>query len=130
VKSFVRPQEVTNVGNPHFYSIRDERRMVNVDGTIMNPYRSGSFSEHSPKLPWQTTLGYIAHYHVQSEEVYRKRQVSRPRDDTGTAKNVMGNVHGEHNDVENYFVRDKYAKAIHQATGFRLHAKGVSIEAK
>ena len=82
VKSFVRPYEVINAVNPHFYNIRNKNKMYNIQNKIMNPNYPYYFNEFP--IPYYNSPAYIAHYIYQSEETYVERKLNLPRDDDGT----------------------------------------------
>jgi len=113
VKSFVRPQQVTNVVNPHFYALKRPYRSV---GTSGKPT-----ARNSPFVPntifYKHVSAYIAHYVNQCEETYRRRKVQLPRDDTAEFRTdskliTVDHIHSEFNKVENLFPSQRYAGKI------------------
>jgi len=112
VKTFVRPREIINATNPHFYNIKTKNRMFGIDGKmLLSPEKNPSLTQFTfPSIPC-----YIAHYVTQSLETYLRRK-SYPRDDTGTFRTIPDNIkdthHTQYNDVNNYFIKNKYAKSI------------------
>jgi hypothetical protein len=97
VKSFVRPQEIVNSDNPHYYHMRNKSRMI---GLGMNTLKSPQcFSELN--IPFYKSPAYIAHYVFQSEESYLKRKVNLIGDNGIQRSNMGKDIHNHYNDVEN-----------------------------
>jgi hypothetical protein len=109
VKSFVRPSQVTNISNPHFFHIRNPDRRVSMQYNVMNQQHP-EFNE----LPIEYTKSnaYIAHYLNQSEETYINRKLNLPRDDVNAFRNKEENIHQYHNDVDNLSLVNKYLDNI------------------
>ena len=109
VKSFVRPSQVTNITNPHFFNIRNPDRRVSMQYNVMNQQHP-EFNE----LPIEYTksTAYIAHYLYQSEETYINRKLNLPRDDVNAFRNKEENIHQYHNDVDNMSLVNKYLDNI------------------
>jgi hypothetical protein len=97
VKSFVRPDEVVNSTNPHYYTIRNKSRSIGLGfNTLTYPQ---CFSELN--IPFYKSPAYIAHYVYQSEETYIKRKVNLISDN-GTKRCDMGKeIHKLYNDTVN-----------------------------
>jgi hypothetical protein len=72
VKSFVRPNEIINCTNPHFYNMTNPLRMLGIDFKIMKyPYCFNNID-----IPFYKAPAYIAHYVYQSEESYKRRKIN------------------------------------------------------
>jgi len=107
VKSFVRPSQVKDVVNPHWFVIQNKNRYYSGNGTRMS---TGPFNNQP--LPFIKSLAYIAHYLIQSENEYRRRK-GRQMDD-GTSARVIdtSGLNKMHNDVLNNQLQNKYSKKI------------------
>jgi hypothetical protein len=113
VKSFVRPQFVKDVTNPHFFVITNPNRYFSGNYTRMpmNPF-------NEQPMPFFKSSAYIAHYYTQSKEEYLKRK-GRPSDD-GSGIKVQGgskighttNIHKMFNNVVNNQLQYKYSRRI------------------
>jgi hypothetical protein len=111
VKSFVRPNEVVHANNPHFYLIKNKRKMFGVNKRLNN--KTEAFSFNTINMKYSEVPAYIAHYAHQSEESYLRRKVNLPRDDTGTFRNCdVKNIHNCWNGHENLFPKNKYSENI------------------
>jgi hypothetical protein len=97
VKSFVRPDEVINSDNPHYYNIRNKSKSIGLGFNILSYPQC--FSELN--IPFYKSPAYIAHYVYQSEESYINRKINLMADD-GTQRSNMGKeIHNHYNDVIN-----------------------------
>jgi hypothetical protein len=97
VKSFVRPQEIINTHNPHFYNMINKNRMLGLGFNILQ--RPQCFNELN--IPYSESPAYIAHYVFQSENTYKKRKIDKIGDD-GIKRQDMGkDIHNHYNDVIN-----------------------------
>jgi len=107
VKSFVRPECVTDIINPHFYCIRNRSRYLN-SFKFQIPY--GPFNDMP--IPFFKSPIYIAHYYVQSENEYKKRKGRIM--DNGSIVNIPSNeeIHNMHNVTDNHQLRCKYSDNI------------------
>jgi hypothetical protein len=105
VKTFVRPNQIINSEHPHFYNIKNPKKMVALNGNNMGQTRHFNKNE----IPFTSALGFIAHYVYQSEETYKRRKLMLPRDDNAGFRNVEPNLHDQYNEKENTLVRDIYA---------------------
>jgi len=107
VKSFVRPNEIKNCVNPHFYNMKNPSRMLGIDFKIMkNPYYFNNID-----IPFYKAPAYIAHYVYQSEESYKRRKINLKGDD-GTIRSDIGiEIHNLYNDTIN-IQPQKYVKNI------------------
>ena len=110
VKTFVRPKEIKNVVNPHYYNMKKERKMYNIDKRRMNP--SIGFAFHENIISYKNVDAYIAHYVHQSEQTYIRRKILLPQDDTGTMRSKDPNIHNYYNDVDNDMPKKKYTHNI------------------
>jgi hypothetical protein len=114
VKSFVRPKEIIDATNPHFYNIRNSSRMVGVGGRQI--IGDKAFNDNYT-IPFANARAYIAHYVNQSEETFIRRKCLLPADDTGRFRNEMRNqnvthIHSEYNNVINLYPKQKYSDNI------------------
>lgn len=97
VKSFVRPREIINTNNPHFYNMFNKNRMLGLGFNIIQYPQC--FNDLN--IPYSESPAYIAHYVFQSENTYKKRKVEKVGDD-GIQRSDMGkDVHDHYNDVIN-----------------------------
>lgn len=109
IKSFVRPECVKRIVNPHYYIISDLSRCYNVFG-----FRIPNGPFNNMPVPFFKSPAYVAHYYVQSEEEYKKRK-GRIMDD-GSRPNIPSSeeIHSMHNEVDNHQLRCKYGNNIQQ----------------
>lgn len=107
VKSFVRPECVKYIINPHFYRIRDNSRYFN---SLKFQIPCGPFN--IMPIPFFKSPIYIAHYYVQSENEYKKRKGRIM--DNGTIVNIPSNeeIHKMYNEIDNHQVKCKYSDNI------------------
>jgi hypothetical protein len=110
VKTFVRPFEVKQITNPHFYHIYNPEHMVSVDGKKMN--KSNNLSFNKTQATYSQFPAYIAHYHYQSEESYVRRKTQRAQDDGTGIRQFDPQLHAYHNEVENTDLKNKYAENV------------------
>jgi hypothetical protein len=111
VKSFVRPNEIINSNNPHFYHIKKKIHMYDIlSRRIKEPY-----SKNIMNFNFNQITAYIAHYVTQCEESFIQRKC-RPTDDTGGIKNTIDNdiknLHNQHNNFINYHPKNTYSDKI------------------
>jgi hypothetical protein len=107
VKSFVRPQQIINNSNPHFYNIFNKNRMIGLGFNILKYPQC--FSDFN--IPYANSPAYVAHYVFQSEHTYKKRKIDKIADD-GSKRSDMGkDIHNHYNDVVN-LQPQKYIKRI------------------
>ena len=112
VKSFVRPQEVINATNPHFFNIHNPARMLTITNKQM-PYTPNMGYTFNPcNAEYNKFHAYIAHYIHQSEETFIKRKVLLAADDGTGAKSANPEIHNVYNDVENNDPKNKYAERV------------------
>lgn len=109
VKSFVRPSQVTNISNPHFFHIRNPDRRVSMQYNVMDQQHP-EFNEC--QIEYTKSNAYIAHYVYQSEETYINRKLNLPRDDANAFRNKEKNIHNHHNIVDNQSLVNKYLDNI------------------
>ena len=109
VKSFVRPSQVTNISNPHFFHIKNPDRRVSMQYNIMDRHYP-EFNELP--IEYIKSNAYIAHYLYQSEETYINRKLKLPRDDANEFRNKEENIHNHHNAVDNMCLVNKYLDNI------------------
>ena len=107
VKSFVRPDVVRYLWNPHFYNITYPNRYFSGNLTRM---RMGPFNNFP--IPFMKSAAYIAHYYIQSEEEHLRRK-GRQLDDGSVGKhNLIQNIHIEYNTIMNNQLKFKYSENI------------------
>lgn len=97
LKSFVRPYQVVNSDNPHYYHIRNKNRAIGLGFNILNYPQC--FNELN--IPFYKSPAYIAHYVYQSEESYLKRKINLIGDDGRIRGNMGKEIHQHYNDVIN-----------------------------
>ena len=107
VKTFVRPEYVTSVTNPHFYNVIFPNRMfsINMKNMANTPFNVWP-------VDYKEVPAFIGHYVHQSEETYWNRKLKLPRDDLLGNRTVDLNMHKHYNDVDNFLVRNKYAGKV------------------
>jgi hypothetical protein len=107
VKTFVRPNEVTSSDNPHYYHIKNPRKMVGLTLNVLSyPQCFNKILMSYAEMP-----AYIAHYIYQSEETYFNRKIKLDGDDGAQRQNLGKEIHNLYNDVEN-LQPQKYIKQI------------------
>jgi hypothetical protein len=107
VKSFVRPNEIINCTNPHFYNMTNPLRMLGIDFKIMKyPYCFNNID-----IPFYKAPAYIAHYVYQSEESYKRRKINLQGDDGSIRSDIGIGIHNLYNDIIN-IQPQKYVKNI------------------
>jgi hypothetical protein len=112
VKSFVRPSEVTNATNPHWFNIYNPRRMITITNKVMQDTPNYRYAFNHCDVEYNKMHAYIAHYVNQSEETYTKRKVLRGADDGTGTKTIDPGLHKQFNDVENNDPKNKYASNV------------------
>jgi len=117
VKTFVRPEYVVNVTNPHYFVIAFPRRMLTLN--LKNNTNQPAFNEWH--IEYNKVGAYIAHHVYQSEETYMNRKIKLPTDDSGSKRNYDSGIHNRYNTVENLDVKNKYAPRIKKMLGFYYH---------
>ena len=109
VKSFVRPNKVQNVTNPHFFVIYNSFKMGNVfNKQMIRPH----FCFNDYNVPHWVAPAYVAHYVYQSEETYTKRKILLPTDDTNTMRQKETDIHKHHNEITNETLKNNYAENV------------------
>ena len=109
VKSLVRPGAVLSVTNPHYFNVRHPSKMATITG---HGFGSSPAFTAAAGTPVTRVRAFVAHYHYQSEEAYRRRKVSRPQDDGSGNRPVDADIHQHHNGFENRLLADRYAGAV------------------
>jgi hypothetical protein len=107
VKTFVRPEYVTSVTNPHFYNVIFPNRMFS-----MNMKNMADTPFNVWPVDYKDAPAFIAHYVNQSEESYVNRKVKLPMDTHSSFREFDQQMHRLYNDVDNFSVRDKYAGRV------------------
>lgn len=113
LKSIVRPGAVISVTNPHFFNVRHPARMATITGHAFGA--SPAFSTGAG-TPVTHVRAFVAHYHYQSEDAYRRRKVGRAQDDGSGNRPVDADIHQHHNGFENRLLADRYANAVKMKT--------------
>jgi hypothetical protein len=112
VKSFVRPDKVIDVGNPHFFIVENMELSGGIFGDRQYVSQPAICSVDK-SIPFDKYPAYIAHYIFQSYDMYKRRKVNRKRDDDGGNYDHNYNeteFHGFYNDIEMTHIRDLYNK--------------------
>ena len=107
VKTFVRPDIVRNIVNPHFYNITNPNRCYSGNNTKM---RMGPFNPQP--LPFINSATYIAHYNIQSEEEHKRRKGRQLDDGTVDKSGEIKDSYKRYNDVGNNQLKHKYSEKI------------------
>jgi hypothetical protein len=107
VKSFVRPSQVMNVVNPHWFFIQNKNRYYSGNETRMS---MGPFNNQP--LPFINAPAYIAHYVIQSEHEYVRRKCRQMDDGSGVRVIDTSGVNKMYNTVTNNQLQNKYSKKI------------------
>lgn len=110
VKTFVRPNEVLSVVNPHYYNMKHQECLFNIDKKRMDP--TIGFAFHHSNLAYNQVPAFIAHYIYQSEETYIRRKINLPQDDTGHMRTREHKIHNLHNKVINEIPSIKYTTIV------------------
>jgi hypothetical protein len=108
VKTFVRPEYVLSVTNPHFYNVIFPNRMFSMN--LKNMSSNGAFNIWN--ISYKDVPAFVAHYVNQSEESYINRKIKLPLDSHNTFRSVDKQMHQHYNDVDNFLVKNKYASRI------------------
>ena len=112
VKSFVRPDKVIDVGNPHYFIVENMELSGGIFGDRQYVSQPAICSVDKT-IPFDKYPAYIAHYIFQSYDMYKRRKVNRKRDDDGANYDHNYNeneFHGFYNDIEMTHIRDLYNK--------------------
>jgi hypothetical protein len=120
VKTFVRPNEVINASNPHWFNIYNPSRMISITKKIMQNTPGVGYAHNPCNVEYNKIHAYIAHYIFQSEETYLNRKVLLAADDGTGCRNKDPELHKKYNDVENNDPKNKYATRV---TKYLYHIK-------
>jgi len=112
VKCFVRPQEVIDATNPHWFNIYNPKRMITITNKIAQKTPTFGYAFNPCSAKYQNLRAYIAHYVYQSEETYIKRKVMLEADDGTGKKNEDLTIHDRYNDVDNFYPKNKYSENV------------------
>jgi hypothetical protein len=107
VKTFVRTNKVINADNPHFYHMKNKKKMVGIDGKRITTYPA----IHEYIVPFEEAPLYIAHHVYQSEQTYLRRKIRLMADDGSIRTDQGKEIHNVFNDVDNTQAL-KYIKRI------------------
>lgn len=97
VKSFVRPNEIINTINPHYYNIKNPSKILGINFKVMNP----PYYSNKINLKYYEVTAYIAHFVFQSEETYKRRKIDLSGDDGSVREDIGKNIHKHYNDIVN-----------------------------
>jgi hypothetical protein len=109
VKTFVRPNEVLRSVNPHYYSMKNSNKLVNLNHQLMNQH---TLAFNPTNSNYFEVPAYIAHYIYQSEETYINRKIKLSADDTGIIRSIDKDIHTRYNDIENNDTKNKYSEKL------------------
>jgi len=112
VKTFVRPNEVKNATNPHWFNMYNPSRMFTITNKIMQNTPNIGYAFNPCDVEYNKMHAYIAHYIYQSEETYVKRKVLLEADDGTGTRERDSQIHNKYNDIENNDPKNKYATNI------------------
>jgi len=112
VKCFVRPQEVIDATNPHWFNIHNPNRMITITNKIAQKDATYGYAFNPCSSNYNTLHAYIAHYVYQSEETYIKRKVLLAADDGSGTRDRDPEIHKKYNDVYNFYPKNKYAENV------------------
>jgi hypothetical protein len=111
IKCFVRPKNIINIVNPHYYIIDDQNRSVGIFYNKQDPNELA----HCPinnDIPLEITHAYIAHYIYQAYDVFISRKIDKKRDDNNKSFEVShfdeNMVHSHYNNIITTNIRDLY----------------------
>lgn len=109
VKTFVRPEYITSISNPHFYHVLFPSHVfsLNLKNTSNSPFNVWD-------IDYKDAPAFIAHYVYQSEESYINRKIKLPLDSHNSFRVIDQHIHDHYNIVDNFLVRDKYAEKLRQ----------------
>jgi len=107
VKTFVRPEYVTSVTNPHYFNVIFPNKMfsINMKNMANTPFNVWP-------IDYKDAPAFIAHYVHQSEESYINRKLKLPMDSHSSFRGIDQHMHKHYNDVDNFLVRNKYAERV------------------
>ena len=97
VKSFVRPNEIIDCINPHFYNMKNPSKMLGLNFKVMQY----PFCFNNINIPYYKAPAYIAHFVYQSEETYKKRKLDLIGDDGIVRVDIGKDIHNHYNDTIN-----------------------------
>lgn len=108
VKSFVRPEKIDKITNPHTYILNSDKFYL-INNT---KYNNGTDYIDYP-IEYFKSPAYIAHYVYQCEEVFIHRKVNR-YSDLGEANCYIfdKSIHYRYNEIENLSVKEKYSENL------------------
>ena len=109
VKTFVRPNEVIRSVNPHYYSMKNPNKLVNLNNELMKP---DTLAFNPTNSNYFEVPAYIAHYIYQSQETYINRKIKLEKDDTGGKRTIEKDIHTRYNDIENNDPKNKYSEKL------------------
>jgi hypothetical protein len=112
MKSFVRPDSIIDILNPHLFTTNNMNISINaVTKKPINQSEEGRYILN--KKLYNNVPVYIAHYLYQAYDVYLSRKIDLPRDDLNDKYRKIipeNNIHERYNDIINTSVRDKYCQ--------------------
>lgn len=116
VKTIVKPFKVISVDSPHHYRLKNPNRCFSCLGMRVT---SAPFVKTGLKVTDERVNAFIAHYHIQSEETYRKRKGRRNDDGTqaNTSNESVKYMMSIHNNMVNTLLKDKYVERVKSYLG-------------
>lgn len=122
LKTFIRPSQFVS-SNPHRPLIKFPNKAYHVNGRQLTNEAGSSNYFYKNCINFEKAQVFVAHYVVQSEEIYAERKLNLPRDDNGEYRNnkitwVIDNssnidtLHKLHNDTINTLVKIRYSEKI------------------
>ena len=107
IKSFVRPQSVRSITNPHFYHVYNKKRSIAVSGNfcVGTPFNGRT-------MDFSNVQAFIAHYITQSEEEFRRRKGRKMDDGSINKVNMYPKIHDVHNEENNLVLKNKYSERV------------------
>jgi len=112
VKSFVRPNEVKNAINPHWFNVYNPNKMFTITNKIMPNTPNIGYAFNPCDAEYNKMHAYVAHYIYQSEETYMKRKILLEADDGTGHRQRDPTIHDRYNDVDNNDPKNKYARNV------------------
>lgn len=108
VKTFVRPETVIGVENPHYFFVYNPLRMFGIPNKLMKQ----NYAFNDTKIHHKSISAYIAHYVYQSEESFIRRKINLPADDNGIKRKLNLSLLTLYNDHDNFDLKNKYSEKV------------------
>lgn len=110
IKSFVKPDFVKHVVNPHCYKVQNSNLSIGINYQKLNDINPWHFELNLESKHFNSINAYIAHYIFQSYDTYLKRKKNRKRDDTGGDWHWNYDektIHRAFNNIDNFLPKEK-----------------------